>query len=113
MNAFLRPAEKPKGFALKLAYHFNKKQLGKVIGPLSVLESRIPPAFVMYFSKIEQLNTKLKIPFATNLLVRHQVARINNCAVSVDRQRWGIVGWSTRWIPSKTVAHVRFVRKGK
>jgi alkylhydroperoxidase family enzyme len=54
----------------------------------------MPPAFGMYFAKIEQLDKKLKIPLATNLLIRHQVARLNNCSFCVDQQRWGLVKWS-------------------
>ena len=94
MTAFLNPVEKPKGIGLKLAYYFNKKQFGKVIAPLRVLGPRMPPAFGMYFAKIEQLDKKLKIPLATNLLIRHQVARLNNCSFCVDQQRWGLVKWS-------------------
>jgi alkylhydroperoxidase family enzyme len=79
---------------MKLAYYFNKKQFGKVIAPLRVMGPRMPPAFGMYFAKIEQLDKKLKTPLATNLLIRHQVARLNKCSFCVDQQRWGLIKWS-------------------
>jgi hypothetical protein len=36
------PIEYPKSFKLRLAYWLNKKQAGKIITPLKVVQTRIP-----------------------------------------------------------------------
>jgi hypothetical protein len=43
---FLAPIEHPKGLITKLAYAFTRRQFGKVLTPVKVAYSRLPPAFV-------------------------------------------------------------------
>ena len=86
--------EKPNSLPMKFAYYFNRKQFGKVITPLRVQGTRLPPAVGMHYAKIEQLDKKLHFSLETILLIRHQVARLNNCLFSMDQQRWGLIKWS-------------------
>ena len=87
MDTFLTPIEKPRGLMMKLAYYFTRRQFGKVITPLKVHSSRLPPAFGMFYGKINSLDKKLLLPPETALLIRHQVARINICLFCIDIAR--------------------------
>lgn len=84
MNTFLPPIEKPSGLAMKLAYHFTRRQFGKVLTPLKVHSARLPAAFGMFYGKIAKLDRKLRLPPETIMLVREQVARTNVCLFCID-----------------------------
>ncbi|MDE3066277.1 MAG: carboxymuconolactone decarboxylase family protein [Verrucomicrobiota bacterium] len=84
MDTFLSPIEKPRGLMLKLAYHFTRKQFGKVLTPLKVHSARLPSAFGLFYAKVGKLDKKLTLPPETVLLVREQVARINVCLFCMD-----------------------------
>jgi hypothetical protein len=84
MDTFLPPIEKPKGLSMKLAYYFTCRQFGKVLTPLKVHSSRLPPAFGLFYTKIGKLDKKLTLPPETVLLIREQVARINVCLFCMD-----------------------------
>jgi alkylhydroperoxidase family enzyme len=84
MDTFLSPIEKPKGLILKLAYYFTRRQFGKVLTPLKVHSARLPPAFGLFYTKIGQLDKKLRLPAETVLLIREKVARINVCLFCMD-----------------------------
>src|SRR5262245_13591574 len=73
---FLPPIEMPEGLIKKLAYHFTRRQFGKVLTPLKVHSARLPAAFGMFYAKIGKLDKKLTISLETVMLVREQVARI-------------------------------------
>ena len=83
-DTFLPPIEKPKGLMMKLAYHFTRREFGKVITPLKVHGVRLPPAFGLFYRKISKLDQKLLLPPETVLLIREQVARINACLFCMD-----------------------------
>src|ERR1044071_8988912 len=51
MNTFLPPIEHPHGLILKLAYHFTRRQFGKVLTPLKVHSARLPAAFGLFRSE--------------------------------------------------------------
>ena len=87
MNTFLSPIEKPHGLMMKLAYYFTRRQFGKVLTPLKVHSARLPPAFGLFYAKIDKLDKKLLLPRETVLLIRHQVARINICLFCIDIAR--------------------------
>lgn len=87
MDTFLAPIEKPKGLIMKLAYYFTRRQFGKVLTPLKVHSSRLPPAFGFFYTKIGRLDKKLSLPAETVLLIREQVARINVCLFCIDMGR--------------------------
>jgi len=84
MDTFLSPIEKPKGLILKLAYYFTRQQFGKVLTPVKVHSARLPSAFGLFYSKIGQLDKKLRLPPETVLLIRETVARINVCLFCMD-----------------------------
>ncbi len=79
MNAFLTPIEKPRGFIMRLAYYFARKQFGKVLTPVKVHSARLPAAFGLFYAKIGKLDQKLTLPPEIVLLIRQQVARLNLC----------------------------------
>jgi len=87
MDTLLAPIETPKGLTMKLAYHFTRRQFGKVLTPLKVHSARLPPAFGLFYSKIGKLDKKLTLPPETVLLIREQVARINVCFFCMDIAR--------------------------
>ena len=87
MDTFLAPIEKPNGFIMKLAYYFTRLQFGKVLTPLKVHSSRLPPAFGLFYTKIGRLDKRLSLPAETALLIREQVARINVCLFCMDMGR--------------------------
>src|SRR6516162_349044 len=86
-DTFLPPIEKPRGWMMKLAYYFTRKQFGKVLTPLKVHSARLPIAFGQFYVKIGQLDKKLRLPPETVMLVREQVARINVCLFCIDNGR--------------------------
>jgi alkylhydroperoxidase family enzyme len=81
---FLSPIENPHGPMMKLAYHFTRKQFGKVLTPLKVFSARLPTAFGLFYAKIGKLDKKLTLPPETVLLIREQVARLNVCLFCMD-----------------------------
>jgi alkylhydroperoxidase family enzyme len=91
MNTFLAPIEKPRGFGLKLAYHFSKKIFGKVLTPLKVHSARLPVAFGMFYGKVSRLDKKLELSPELALMIRVHVARINVCLFCMDAARFAAV----------------------
>ena len=83
-SPFLPPIENPKGLVMKLAYHFARRQFGKVLTPLKVHSARLPAEFGMFFSKVTPLDKKLVLPPETVMLIRERVARINVCLFCID-----------------------------
>ena len=83
-DTFLAPIEQPQGLIMKLAYHFARRQFGKVLTPLKVHSARLPPAFGLFYAKVSKLDEKLLLPQELILLVREQVARINVCLFCID-----------------------------
>src|SRR5262247_3654336 len=84
MNTLLAPIENPQGLMMKLAYHFARRQFGKVLTPLKVHSARLPVAFGLFYAKIGKLDKKLTLSPETVMLVREQVARINVCLFCMD-----------------------------
>lgn len=85
---FLPPIEKPKGWVMKLAYFFTRRQFGKVLMPLKVHSARMPVAFGMFYGKVGKLDKNLSLVPETVMLIREQVARINVCMFCMDIGRW-------------------------
>lgn len=84
MDTFLSPIEKPQGLVKKLAYHFTRRQFGKVLTPVKVHAARLPSAFGLFYAKVGKLDQKLTLPREMVMLVREQVARINVCEFCMD-----------------------------
>jgi alkylhydroperoxidase family enzyme len=87
-DTYLSPIETPQGFIKKLAYHFTRKQFGRVPTPIKVHLARLPAAFGLFYTKISKLDRKLTLPRELVFLVREQVARINVCEFCIDIGRW-------------------------
>jgi alkylhydroperoxidase family enzyme len=81
---FLAAIENPKGLITKLAYAMTRRQFGKVLTPVKVAYSRLPPAFGLFTSKIPKLERKLSLPAETAMLIRERVARLNGCSFCID-----------------------------
>jgi alkylhydroperoxidase family enzyme len=73
---------------MKLVYYFSRRQVGKVITPLSVFAARMPAAFGTFYGKLSKLDKKLQLPSRTAVLIREQVASINTCLFCMDAARW-------------------------
>jgi alkylhydroperoxidase family enzyme len=84
MDTYLAPIEKPRGLMMKLAYYLTRRQFGKVLTPLKVYGARMPATFGMFYSKVGQLDKRLRLPAETAMLIRQQVARINICEFCID-----------------------------
>lgn len=69
---------------MKLAYYFTRRQFGKVLTPLKVHSSRLPPAFSLFYTKIGKLDKKLSLARETVMFTREQVARTNICLFCID-----------------------------
>jgi alkylhydroperoxidase family enzyme len=87
MDTFLPPIENPQKPLMKLVYAMARRQFGKVLTPLKVAYARLPLAFGLFVSKISKLDKKLLLPPETVLLIREQVARINQCLFCIDIAR--------------------------
>jgi alkylhydroperoxidase family enzyme len=88
---FLTPIENPRGPIMKLAYAMTRRRYGKVLTPLKVHSARLPAAFGVFYSKVSELDKKLRLPALTALLIREQVARINICTFCTDIGRWASI----------------------
>jgi hypothetical protein len=84
METYLAPIEKPSGLLMGLLYAVSGKMFGKVLTPLKVAYSRLPPSFTFFSFKIPKLDKKLELPAETAMLVREQVAHINVCQFCID-----------------------------
>jgi len=95
MATYLPPVERPRGLIMKLVYYFSRRQVGKVIAPLSVFAARMPAAFGNFYGKLSKLDKKLQLPSRTAVLIREQVASINTCLFCMDAARWYAMKEST------------------
>ncbi len=81
MSTYLPPIENPNGVFWKTGYFFMRR---KVMTPASVFSARMPTAFTMFYGKIGKLDKKLQIARDTAVLVREQVATVNQCLFCMD-----------------------------
>ena len=95
MATYLPPIERPRGLIMKLVYYFSRRQVGKVVMPLSVFAARMPAAFGTFYGKLSKLDKKLQLPSRTAVLIREQVASINTCLFCMDAARWYALKEST------------------
>lgn len=84
---FLAPIENPPNWIMKLVYSLTRRQFGKVLTPLKVVNARLPLAFSFFTAKIGKLDQKLVLPPELAMLIRDQVARINVCRFCIDIAR--------------------------
>jgi alkylhydroperoxidase family enzyme len=88
MATYLAPIEKPQGLAKKIVFFFARRQVGKVISPLSVFSARMPTGFMTFYGKLSRLDTKLRLAPQTAMIIRERVASINTCLFCMDAARW-------------------------
>ncbi len=88
MATYLPPIEKPRGLLLRIVYFFTRRQVGKVITPITIFAARMPFVFMSFYGKLSKLDKKLKLPQRTAVLIREQVASINTCLFCMDAARW-------------------------
>ena len=84
METRFAPIENPSGIAMKMAYQFSKKQVGKVLTPLKVIYARLPVSFARFTQKLPQLEQSYKLPKHLALLIRAHVAQLNTCHFCID-----------------------------
>jgi alkylhydroperoxidase family enzyme len=85
---FLPPIESPEDEGLKQTYRYMHEQFGKVITPIKVHSARLPPEFLDWATKINELDRMLQLPAQTAMLIRGQVARLNVCLFCIDAERY-------------------------
>lgn len=88
MDTFLPRIDKPRNPMMKMVYAMDRRMTGKVTAPISVFAARMPLAFGNFYGKLSRLDKKLKLPHATALVIREQVASINMCMFCMDAARW-------------------------
>jgi alkylhydroperoxidase family enzyme len=88
MDTFLPRIDKPRNPVMKMVYAMDRRTTGKVTAPISVFAARMPIAFGNFYGKVSRLDKKLKLPHATALVIREQVASINMCMFCMDAARW-------------------------
>ena len=88
METYLPPIERPQSVMMKMVYALSRRQVGKVITPLSVFAVRMPSAFGTFYGKVSKLDKKLKLASSTAVLVREQVATMNTCLFCMDAARY-------------------------
>lgn len=88
MDTFLPRIDKPRNPIMRMVYAMDRRTTGKVTAPISVFAARMPIAFGNFYGKLSRLDKKLKLPHATALVIREQVASINMCMFCMDAARW-------------------------
>ncbi len=88
MAPYLSPVEKPQTPAMKMIYFFTRRQVGKVMAPITVFGARMPASFMSFYNKLPRLDRKLQLPPATAVLIHERVATINGCLFCMDAARW-------------------------
>jgi alkylhydroperoxidase family enzyme len=88
MAPYLSPVEKPRNPAVKMIYFFTRRQVGKVMAPITVFGARMPASFTSFYGKLPRLDKKLRLPSETALLIHERVATINGCLFCMDAARW-------------------------
>jgi alkylhydroperoxidase family enzyme len=84
---FLRPIDEPSDPPVKQVFQNMKQYFGKVMTPARVVNSRMPPEFLEFYTRISTLDQKLELPKETVMLIRQQVARINVGLFCIDSNR--------------------------
>ena len=84
MKTKLAPIENPPGLMMKLAFWLTRKKFGKVMMPLKVIFSRLPPSFSMFVQKLDGLEQKYQLPKYLAVMIRTHVAQLNSCGFCID-----------------------------
>ena len=84
MSLRIEPIEKPGSLLLKIAYAMSKRMLGRVITPMKVLYTRVPPMARISYSLSQAVDKKLSLEPGLRLLVTAQTSAINGCGFCLD-----------------------------
>ena len=79
----LEPILNPPGFKLRLAYWYNRWQMGTVITPLKVIYARFPEGLGLA-KKLQDVQQQLTIPARLKHLIKIYVATLNGCLFCID-----------------------------
>lgn len=80
----LKPIEKPRGVAMRLAYRASRKRLGKAITPLKVVYARVPTSLRLGYQITKFMERGLTVDERVRLLVQIHVANLNGCGFCID-----------------------------
>lgn len=88
----LEPIENPPNLFARIAYFMCKRQLGKVITPLKVVNARMPKSFRLAYEMVKLSERGLSLDTEIAFLVKTYVAQMNDCAFCVDIAKAAAVG---------------------
>lgn len=77
------PIDNPGSIKLKLAYWFTKRQMGKVITPLKVVQTRFPETLSVS-QKIMAAEDSLTLPDELVFYIKSYVSTLNGCSFCID-----------------------------
>ncbi len=80
----LKPVTQPTGLTMRIAYWMSKRQLGKVMTPLSVVYSRVPPSMKMGYGISKFTQSGMTLDRELMLILQTHTAQLNNCEFCVD-----------------------------
>ncbi|PCJ56996.1 MAG: hypothetical protein COA73_11245 [Candidatus Hydrogenedentota bacterium] len=80
----LEPITRPTGLTMRIAFWMSKRQLGKVMTPLSVVYARVPPAMKMGYGISKFTKSGLTLDRELTLILQTHTAQINDCKFCVD-----------------------------
>lgn len=78
------PVETPPTLWARIAYFLCKRQLGKVITPMKVVNARMPRSFRLAYEMVKLSQGGLSVDPEIAFLVKTYVAQMNDCAFCVD-----------------------------
>ena len=80
----LSPIEHPQGLMPKLAYWMTKRQLGKVIMPMKVVNARMPKSFRHAWETVKMAEQHLSLHRELTFLLKSYISMLNGCAFCED-----------------------------
>lgn len=79
----INPIENPSSLRLRLAYWLTRRELGKVITPLKVVQARMPHTLGLSW-RMMRSEQKLSLPEDLTFCIKCYVASLNGCSFCVD-----------------------------
>lgn len=80
----LAPIETPPTFMARIAYWATKRQLGKVIMPMKVINARMPKSFKLAWEMVKLAENHLSLDATLSFLIKSYVSILNDCAFCID-----------------------------
>ncbi len=79
----IKPIDKPSSPRLRLAYWLTRRELGKVITPMKVVQARMPYTLGLAWNMMRS-EDKLSLPEDLIFYIKSYVASLNGCSFCVD-----------------------------